>query len=103
MALPMHVCHGHSPGGGAHHSTSMLPPNVEPKLDTMGPPRGPAYACSLQHTDIQMYTAHLRQHEYPQCMDFHMRQGMSHAEAHARWESYEHMRVAQRISDMRQT
>ena len=99
-----YVCvHMHSPAGGAHPSASMLPPIAEPKLDVMGLPGGSAYACPPQHTDIQMYTAHLRQHEYPQYMDFHMRQGMSHAEAHARWESYEHMRVTQRIRDMRQT
>ena len=42
-----------------------------------------------------MYIAHMRHHEYPAFMSFHMQQGMSHEEAHARWAAYESMRVSE--------
>ena len=90
----MNVCTCTALRGEHTRARPMLPPVAEPKLDAMGPLGGSTYDCSPQHTDINMYIARMRQHEYPQFMDFHMRQGMSHEEAHARWVSYEHMRVA---------
>ena len=57
-----------------------------------GSPGAHAYVAA-QHTDIDMYIAHMREHEYPAFMSFHTQQGMSCEEAHARWVPYEHMKV----------
>ena len=96
-----HVCvHTHSPAGGAHPSASMLPPVAWPKLEAMGPPGGSAYACSPQHTDINIHIAHMREHEYPSFMSYHMSQGVPHPQAQSMYNDYERMRVNQRVHDM---
>ena len=92
----------HSPGGGAHHSPSMLPPNTlePPKWDGVrGSPGGHAYAAT-QHTDIDMYIAHMREHEYPNFISFHTRQGMPPQQAHSAYTEYENMKVRTRIHNM---
>ena len=81
---------------------STLPPNMPgpPKWDGMqGSPGGHAYAAT-QHTDIDMYIAHMREHEYPNFMSFHMRQGMPQQQAHNAYTEYESMRVRTRIHNM---
>ena len=89
-----HACvHTHSPAGGALPSASMLPPGRT--YDYPGPLGGRTYDYSPQHTDTSMHIAHMRHHEYPAFMSFHMQQGMSHEEAHARWAAYESMRVSE--------
>ena len=86
----------HGPDRGRLRSQSTLPPGapVTPKRDhgTPGSPGAHAYAHA-QHMDIDMYIAHMREHEYPQYMGFHMQQGMPREVAHAAWVSYEHMKV----------
>ena len=84
-----------SPDRGRHRSTSTLPPGAPetPLRDgTQGSP-GAHASAQAQHMDINMYIAHMREHEYPQYMSFHMLQGMPREVAHAAWVSYEHMKV----------
>ena len=47
-----------------------------------------------------MYIAHMREHEYPNFMSYHMRQGMPQQQAHGAYMEYESMRVRQRVHDM---
>ena len=47
-----------------------------------------------------MYMAHMRQHEYPMFMSYHMGQGMPREQAHSAYMEYEGMRVRQRMHDM---
>ena len=66
-------------------------------------PRGGARAglsstCAQQ--DIDMYIAHMRQHEYPKFMSFQMSQGVPRDQAHGMYSQWESMRVDQRIRDM---
>ena len=82
-----------SPGGGAFHSPSMLPPTCQPLARNVGSPGAHTPLANAPHTDINMYIAHMREHEYPQYMSFHMQQGMPPEVAHAAWGSYEHMKV----------
>ena len=89
----------HSPGGGASHSTSTVPPymSVTPLQNGMqGSPGAEAFADPL-HTDTQQYIAYLREHEYPSFIHFHMSQGMSQQQAHSTYSGYESMKVSQRM------
>ena len=87
-----------SPGGGASHSPSMLPPCMWPPHNVQGSPG--AYAplhANAPHTDIQLYIAHMREHEYPSYMRYYMSQGIPQQQAHSMYTEYESMRVAQRM------
>ena len=44
--------------------------------------------------------AHLREHEYPEYMKFHMMQGMTREGAHAGWHAYERGRMERWALDM---
>ena len=59
---------------------------------------GLSNACA-QH-DMNMYIAHMRQHEYPKFMSFQMSQGVPRDQAHGMYSQWESMRVDQRIRDM---
>ena len=57
-----------------------------------GPPQH--VECAAAHTlHAQQLIAHMRTHEYPQFMQYHMQQGMSHQEAHDRYTQYERYKV----------
>ena len=53
--------------------------------------------ANAPHTDIQLYIAHMREHEYPSFMRYHMSQGIPQHQAHSMYTEYESMRVAQRM------
>ena len=71
----------------------------------MQPPHMPVTPCGRVGEDLlgprlanapqlpEQMLAHLRTHEYPPFMDYHMRQGMTWEEARGRWEMYEHARM----------
>ena len=86
---------------GATHATSAPPCTLGLSSCEQGSPGahvGLSNACA-QH-DMDMYIAHMRQHEYPQFMSLHMSQGVPRDQAHSMYSQWESMRVEQRIRDM---
>ena len=82
----------HSPRGGA--SLVSQPPRTQPE-HACGVLHGPpACAGAQQQPPGQSMLQHLRQHEFPGYMQYHMMQGVPEWEARRRWDEYECMRMS---------
>ena len=116
-----------SPGGGATTAPRLQPPSLSPQGCQGGSPQPPAQPVpALAHgrapiaivapmapvpiapiappsqtaTSYQNMLAHIREHEYPEYMNFHMMQGMTREGAHAGWHGYERGRMERWARDM---
>ena len=109
-----------SPGGGATTGPRLQPPSLSPQGCQGGPPQPPAQPVpALAHgrspiaiaptpiapssqlsSSFQSMLAHIREHEYPEYMNFHMMQGMTQENAHASWHGYERGRMERWARDM---
>lgn len=90
----------HSPGGGPSTGHAAAPARLceggassAPAAFAIGPMQRPEPPNPQGTTSYHHMIQHMRMHEYPPFMQFHMQQGASQEQAHALWFKYEHARV----------